>query len=595
MPHLSNPLGLWALAAIPAILIIHTLQERSRKVRASTLFLLDYAQPLSTGGVKWERLRQSLPMWLQILAALLLAWVLAEPRWLSQQSRQTVVVVLDSSASMSAFKDNLSPALSKALSQWDRIATRTVWHLLQSDHRQPTLYAGRDLPKLLASLHDWQPLLGTHDSQEVLNQARGLVKDHGAVLFVTDQEVPLPSGVGLLAIGDEVDNVGWTGVEIFPAESTITPTPWRATLHGYGPAPSQREWWLELPDAGQSPTRQVIRIDPGQTITLEGELPPSATAATLHLTSDRFAWDDTLPLVRPTQQIVSIDFRLPADQGATLKKMLEAMPGIQFQTDPAQPSDLMIAEIGTATPNHAILTLTEPTPDLSPVWTIAEDHPLTMDLHWMGLLTPQPPGLFVQETDQPLLWKKDQILALIRQGEAESDGRPTQRLILNWNLANSNAARLPSMLILLQRFVQQIREAKTTPWASNFETRQAITLPPAAPGKKQLATLDPSLGAFPGRAPDHPGFFGVQLDGQPWLTGAARFADTREADFSKAVSADTTESLRLKSAIQQTEADPLTALYLLAALTALLASWAIKTRRPTPPPPTFLHPTHLEG
>ncbi|MCP5558584.1 MAG: BatA domain-containing protein [Verrucomicrobiaceae bacterium] len=594
MPYLSNPLGLWALAAIPAILIIHTLQERSRRVRASTLFLLDYAQPLSTGGVRWERLRQSLPMWLQILAALMLAWVLTEPRWISTQSRQTVVVVLDSSASMSAFRDKLSPVLSGTLSRWERIATKTDWHLLQSDHRQPTLYAGKDLPKLLAAIKDWQPLLGTHDSSDVLNQARGLVKDHGAVLFVSDQPANLPAGIGLLSIGEEVDNVGWTGVEIIPGESPNAPSKWRATIHGYSPIPSQREWWISLPEAGKTMPHQVIRINPGQTLILEGPLPAGVSSATLNLDADSFTWDDTLPFVIPKQQIVTVDFRLSEAPGAVLKRMIEAIQGVQIQTDATQPADLTIAEIGTATPGHAILTLTDTEAELSGDWTIAEDHPLTKDLHWMGLLTPIPPALFVSDTDQPLLWKKDRVLALIRHGESESDGRPTQRLMLNWNLANSNAARLPSMLILLQRFVHEIRQTKTAPWAANFETRQAIPLPPSTPGKPQKATVDAPTSPFSGRAPDRPGFFSVQLDGQPWLTAAASFADTREADFSKAAPADTTESLRLKSAVQQTEADPLTALYVLAALASLLLSWAIKTSRPAPPPPTFLHPVHVQ-
>ena len=44
---LANPWGLLALAAIPAIVAIHFLQEQSRRVRASTLFLLEHARPTS--------------------------------------------------------------------------------------------------------------------------------------------------------------------------------------------------------------------------------------------------------------------------------------------------------------------------------------------------------------------------------------------------------------------------------------------------------------------------------------------------------------------------------------------------------------------
>ena len=51
---LANPAGLWALLAIPAVLLIHFLQERSRRVRVSTLFLLERVKPESVGGARFD-------------------------------------------------------------------------------------------------------------------------------------------------------------------------------------------------------------------------------------------------------------------------------------------------------------------------------------------------------------------------------------------------------------------------------------------------------------------------------------------------------------------------------------------------------------
>ena len=99
----SNPAGFWALLGIPAVLLIHFLQRESRRVRASTLFLLEQLAPESAQGRRFERLRNSAALWLQLLAVLLFAWLLAGPRWLRPDSVQKVVFVLDSSASMSAF------------------------------------------------------------------------------------------------------------------------------------------------------------------------------------------------------------------------------------------------------------------------------------------------------------------------------------------------------------------------------------------------------------------------------------------------------------------------------------------------------------
>ncbi len=159
----ANPAGFWALLALPVVLGIHFLQRQSRRVVTSTLFLFDALNPVSAQGRRVERLRNSLPLWLQLAAVVLLAWLLAGPRWLRRDSTQRVVVVLDSSVSMLAFHDELGRALPSRLHSLDRTAARTEWRLLETDPARPTLYAGTDLAGLLAALARWTPHLGTHD------------------------------------------------------------------------------------------------------------------------------------------------------------------------------------------------------------------------------------------------------------------------------------------------------------------------------------------------------------------------------------------------------------------------------------------------
>ena len=122
---LANPWGLLALMAIPAIVGVHFLQERSRRVRASTLFLLERAAPTAAAGARIERFRQSLPFWMQVLAAAIAAWLLADPRIVRRDSRQTVAVVLDSSASMQACREQTLARLAARLPAWNATAGRT--------------------------------------------------------------------------------------------------------------------------------------------------------------------------------------------------------------------------------------------------------------------------------------------------------------------------------------------------------------------------------------------------------------------------------------------------------------------------------------
>ena len=72
MPTFANPLGLLALLGIPAVLAIHFLQRKARELPVSTLFLLDHTRREAAGGRRFERLIPSIPLWMQLLAVLLL-------------------------------------------------------------------------------------------------------------------------------------------------------------------------------------------------------------------------------------------------------------------------------------------------------------------------------------------------------------------------------------------------------------------------------------------------------------------------------------------------------------------------------------------
>src|SRR5262249_44733094 len=112
---LGNPAGLWALLGVPAVLAVHWLQQRVTPTPVSTLFLIQALAPASVRGRRIDRLRSSIPLWLQLAAVLVLAWVAAEPRWVRADSVQRVAVVLDDSASMAAFVSEVPAILDTRL------------------------------------------------------------------------------------------------------------------------------------------------------------------------------------------------------------------------------------------------------------------------------------------------------------------------------------------------------------------------------------------------------------------------------------------------------------------------------------------------
>src|SRR6476620_10740548 len=115
MITLANPYGLWALIGLPVVIAIHFLQRKSVILPVSTLFLLEKTQRESASGRRFDRLMNSVPLWMQLLAILLLAWFLCEPRYQKPRSTQRIAIVLDSSASMAVFKERMLQVLAQKL------------------------------------------------------------------------------------------------------------------------------------------------------------------------------------------------------------------------------------------------------------------------------------------------------------------------------------------------------------------------------------------------------------------------------------------------------------------------------------------------
>lgn len=571
----ANPWGLLALAAIPAIVAIHFLQEQSRRVRSSTLFLLEHARPTSEGGFRIERFQNSLPFWMQVLAACALAWLLADPRWVRPQARQTVAVVLDSSASMQAFRRETLDALALRLRGWEAAADRTDWHLLETGPRRPPLYAGRSLAELLKAAEEgWRPVLGTHPFTDAILAARGLVPAAaGGVILVTDRVADVPADVAVLSAATPSDNVGFAGGRIDVAAGK---TSWRAIVTNHGDSPQTREITVRaaggagLADGEPLAAPERLELAPGQTRSLAAEWPADGRdRIVLSLSPDRFALDDTLPLVRPVLRRVRVAQRLSGTAGDLLGRMVAATDGIDLVADPAE-ADLVIDRLTAEPATTAVLVAVEEAPaegtkgktSFDTAWVAAEDHPLVRDLGWAGLLSGPAGDTALTAADTPLLWKGVRPLAFLRT-RPRGEGRAAEWLVLNWDLATSTAAKTAAAVVMVSRFVERVREQIPRGWAENFETAQAIRLP----GGRQA------------RAPDEPGFFAVPLaaaagDARQVVTGAAQFADARECDLRAASEIDTLDTIRMERVVKRSVEDPWAAVWIAAAAAAVMVAWA---------------------
>lgn len=584
----ANPLGLWALLGLPVVVAIHFLQRRQRRVPCTTLFLLEQMRRESRTGNRFEKLRVSIPFWLQLLMVLLLAWLLAQPRWLGRDAVRRVAIVLDASASMAAFRARAERVVNEVLDPLSGPATKAELTLLTTDAAAPALYHGAEPAEMRRALAAWEPLLGAHDPAPALRVARGLAGAEGAVALVTDHRPDgTPAhGAHVLAVGEETDNVGWAGVR---AEEKDGQWLWHALVKNHGRTPQQREW-LALAGGVESAPK-TLALAPGEMLSLSGPFPAEGDGRLLlRLTGDALPLDDELPLVRPAPKKLAV-FTPAEGLPETMRHLLENLPHTARSAS-AGAADLEVAVWREATllpeGRHALVLLPPPAKDaLFPEGGIvAEPHPLMEGLNWQGLLPREsaaPPRL---TRDSVLLWQGGRPLILLRQMPA--GGR---QLLCLFDPESSGALRMPSFAVLAHRFLESLRAEKIAPESANYDTRQPLHLaclsgsdapPLVIESGGESRVVPPAQGPLL-RAPARPGHFTVRQGDAMLLTAAAHFADTREADLSLAATWGDPGQIRADGIEIRRETSPHQPLWLLALLLLLMGSWWYSTPRELQP------------
>ncbi len=583
---LTNPLGLLALLGIPAVLAIHFLQRKSIILPVSTLFLLERTQRDAASGRRFERIVPSIPLWMQLLAVLLLAWFLSEPRFQKPGSVQRIAIVVDSSASMEVFKGQAIAALTADLPHFQGPATTVEFTVLESAPGRPRLYAGSSLDALKSALENWSPLDGQTDPTQALRLARSLVSREGTVIYLTDTPAEsLPYDARLMAVGSPIENVGFTGVSFANEDGTLV---WRALVRNYSAAAVDRTWSIVTADGSTQP--RPLHLDPGALVTLQSAFPAAAKNVRIVLSPDRFTLDDTLPLVAPVPKQLAI-FAAPSPAHTELtRKLLSAISATTLATDAAT-ADLTIASNGPSTSTlptgNSVIFVEDNTPNGAYLkgGIVAENHPLLANLNWQSLLVRESSQLDRRPDDTVILWQDKRPLIFLRENPATAEAPPSSQLLFNFDLRHSNAASQPAFIVLLHRFAESIRDAKVAPTSAMLETGQPLrfTAAPDIPVRLTATDLSGKPRAIPASAtfaPLTPCFLTASQKETPLLDAAVFFADTREADFSTCGRSDAPQATGQSVIERHTKADPLWRVWILLLIGALLVSWKFNAREP---------------
>lgn len=562
-------------------MLIHFLQRQAKVEFVSTLFLLRQTQRESTTGRRFERLVHSVPLWLQILAVLLLTWILVQPRYVKAKSTQRIAIVLDSSASMRVFQDQLPSTIRSEIPRLQGNAAHIEIWLMESDPSQGKLYRGTSTDDMLESLKKWSPTSGAIDPENTLRVARSLVGAEGAITYITDTptESTPPYNASTIAIGKNTDNCGITGVSFTQRDGNLI---WKSIVRNYAGTTQQRTWHLETPE-GRSPTKSIT-LPAGRLTTLQGVFPANQPRCRIVLSDDSFDLDNSLPLVQPAPKTLLVRSTLSKESASLNDKILTSFPNLQ-PAAPSDTADLILTSTAT-TPRHShLIVFPQDKATNRPYLTgniVATRHPLTDGLNWQTLLVRNTISIPHDAADDVLLWQGSRPLIYLRTHPTSGN----MALFLNFDIQQSNALKQPATAVLLLRFCEQLRENKRAPESRITEISEPLKLTRdtgenAAPLSFTSSALDGSViesSTLPANAhhlfaPKTPGFFTIKQGDETLLTSATYFADTREADFSHCATDHRPASSSATAIDRHTRDDHLWRIWLGMVLAAALGTW----------------------
>jgi hypothetical protein len=485
--YFSNPWGLFALLALPAIVVIHLYHRRFPPlvVAGAHLWTSETRQPMA--GRKRQNLPVTASLLLELAAALLISLGLSQPQFGDATRTAHLVAVLDNSASMLG-----TPAGSGALSFRDaavaelerRVAALprgSVVTLILSGSR-PTMLAGPALPweEARTKLADWQPRQPRHAFEPAWDLGLQLVETTGELLFLTDHLPPereTPDKLETVSVGRPLDNVS-----IGAARWTFDPATGRGRvfLRLRNQARRPAEFDVRGRAQGKDLFRRHVTLSEEGASSFEAEIPGGVGVLAVELLADGdgLEIDNRAELIEPSVRTVSYAITLPAEGEAArlLRKALDVLPDIQPADSSSAnlvfaPGDVLPESdpkkwwvgLGPLSRDEAAI---ESARDLAGPFLLDKRHPLLEGIVLEGVVWGgvQPVALDVT----PLVSSGRSILL------ARLAGTRTVGYLVNIDLARSNLGESPDWPILLANLIGLRRESLPGLLRSNYRLGEGV-------------------------------------------------------------------------------------------------------------------------
>jgi hypothetical protein len=589
----ATPLGLLALAAIPAIVAIHLFRRRFPIRPVAGLFLWQVVRQTPQEGRKVAKLPITASLLLECLAALALALILAGARLSSAAVTPHLVVLLDDSASMAAVnargESTRDRVVRRVLGEIDRRGNRGRVTLVRSGDR-PSVLAGPAALALEArrALETWRPEAPHHSLALGLRLARELAGRTGSLIVMTDIKPSSPVDDGSLwaSMGEPLGNVGITA-----ADRTVSPRDGQGTvsltLANYGDAPAQRR--LVIAAGSTNVLTREIEVARGvSSLTLP--IPTGIPAVQVALSDDALARDNVVTLAEPRLRIVGVDNRLREGRGRqALTRALDAIAGVTKAQTPhlvfgeaaelSRPTVPGEWRVGFGRAPAAWLGPGEPRDFIGP-FVLEKRHPLLQGMTLGGVVWPGALPLSATAV-RPVVSTGEQVLV----GVANDPGSPSeQAFVFNLDLDRTNLIRSPDWPIVISNLVEMRRQGLAGPERWNYRVGEWVRVrlgrEPKGPLRFRCGGVERALVA--GRelefiAPSPGGLLQI-LEGETVLFElGVNFLDESETNLRSQTTADVGELAEVAGLRAEggPSSDPLFWVLLTIGATAILVNWCL--------------------
>ena len=270
-----EPMGAWALLALAAVLAFYLLKRQYEERTVPSTYLWRMALRDESASRPLERLRRSLLLILQLLAAALFAFALMRPA-LPGHAAGEFVIVLDASASMQAADETgrtrmeearqRAEELVRGLNALDRVT------VLRAGTNVDVLASRADRQTAIAAIRAAQSGSGGARMEEALSLARAMAQEIeglGICVF-SDASIAPVEGASLYAVGAAAENRALVSLAV---EETASGG--RAVARGanYGAA-------CEIPLEGYADgvlcDVRTAQAGAGETVSVSFDVPPGA-------------------------------------------------------------------------------------------------------------------------------------------------------------------------------------------------------------------------------------------------------------------------------------------------------------------------------